>query len=494
MRAMTPRVRLLAAALPICVLALLPARAEDPPADSLWFPFSRVMSDLSRNEEFMHALVERIGTDPRAGGILGPEHVRRFREIILGKHFEALDSFPTMTVREMGQAVHLAAKAMPPEQPETAAATLPAPAAAREALGIPSGGPPPADDAYLKHLGFNLAVGDRVDATLASRFGDASRLAEVMNRLARNVPGEAPAYTVTLATGEAGAAERLLALLTANGHTVEIRDARYFANFGDLIYEGRDVLTPFWLDTEIIVPDENRTLRVPASHSQHELIVRGPTVNADLAFFFGIDGLAELRPIVTKDQAWTYGHVARTYTGPNALEVMRFIAAIIRTYDRIKQRHPDMPFGGYYALGVCNDVNAMIEMHMQGETTLFPLTHDPALFAGHGEVDHIVHRLPVDGRDASGPDVRRVLGSLPVDDPAALAMPQLRRDLALVSAAAAAGTVAYAPSSPWRFWAHLATLAAFTVAWMRPFAVAGTLILIVAMVWLWRRRSGRRAP
>ena len=43
---------------------------------------------------------------------------------------------------------------------------------------------------------------------------------------------------------------------------------------------------------------------------------------------------------------------------------------------------PYLPFGGYYALGVCNDVNAMIELHMQGETSLFPLTHDPELFLG----------------------------------------------------------------------------------------------------------------
>ncbi len=48
----------------------------------------------------------------------------------------------------------------------------------------------------------------------------------------------------------------------------------------------------------------------------------------------------------------------------------------------IPRNSPDLPFGGYYALGVCNDVNAMIELHMQGETSLFPLTHDSDLFAG----------------------------------------------------------------------------------------------------------------
>lgn len=459
-----------------------------------WWQFSRVMDELSHNEEFIQALVERIGTDPRAGGILGPEHVKRFREIVLGKQFQALDSFPTMTVREMGQAVALAATTMSPPKQEAAPANLPPERAPAEPLGIPSNAPPPADDAYLKVLGFNLAVGDRIDAARAPQFGDGTRLAEVLNRLARNVPGEAPAYTVTVGESSARTPEQLLNVLATQGHSVEIRDARYFANFGDLIYQGRDVLTPFWLDTEIVVPDQNRTLRVPASHSQHELGVRGPVVNTDLAFFFGIDGLAELRPIVTKDQAWTYGHVARTYTGPDALEVTRFIGAIIRTYDRVKRDHPNLPFGGYYALGVCNDVNAMIEMHMQGETTLFPLTHDPMLFSGHTEVDNIVQRLPVDGRDAAAkPDVRRVLGSLPVGSLAALGLPHLRHDLEVVQAAFDRGSITYAQSSPWRLWARLAALAAFGLVWLKPFAIAGALIVLIAIFFIWRRIAQRRA-
>jgi hypothetical protein len=465
------------------------ARAEEQP----WFSVSYVMDQLSHNEEFIHALVDRIGRDPRAGGILGPEHIKRFREIVLGKQFEALDTFPTMTVREMGQAVDLAARAMGPAEQAGAAAAVPAaPAAAEEALGIPSPEAPPTGDLYLRHVGFELDIGDRIDETLAPRFGDASRLAAVLNRLARNVPGEPPTYRVRLGETVASSCEQLLTALVSQGHTVEIRDARYFANFGDLIYQGRDVLTPFWLDTEILIPGQERTLRVPASHSQHELRVHGPLVNADLAFFFGIDGLAELRPIVTRDQAWTYGRVARSYRGPDAGEVMRFIAAIIRTYDRVKGEHPTLPFGGYYALGVCNDVNAMIEMHMQGETTLFPLTHDPALFTGHGEVDNVVHRLPVDGRDDSTPDARRILGSLPVDDLESLALPGLRSDLAAVRTAFDQGAVAYAQSSRLRFWARLATFGAIGVLWMKPLLAAGGVLLALLLLWLGWRLTRRR--
>ena len=115
--------------------------------------------------------------------------------------------------------------------------------------------------------------------------------------------------------------------LTKAGHDLEVRDSRYFANFGDLIYHGRDVLTPFWIDTGIPVPGTDRPLLVPVSHSQHEFVVRGPVVNADLSFYFGIDGEAVFRPSVTRDQAWVMGKVAHRYRGAEALEVMRLAGA-----------------------------------------------------------------------------------------------------------------------------------------------------------------------
>jgi len=43
-------------------------------------------------------------------------------------------------------------------------------------------------------------------------------------------------------------------------------------------------------------------------------------------------------------------------------------------------RRPAIPFGGYYALGVCQDAVAAIEKKMTGGATLFPNTADAALF------------------------------------------------------------------------------------------------------------------
>ena len=129
-----------------------PLLADEPP----WLPVSKVISELSQNPDFVEALYKRLGHDPKAGGILGPDEIKRLRELILGKNFEALDSFPGMTIPGMGRAVRLAAAAMdqsgnkappPPEvaQQATGAATgIPV----EEELGIPAAGDPPAPDAY----------------------------------------------------------------------------------------------------------------------------------------------------------------------------------------------------------------------------------------------------------------------------------------------------------------------------------------------------------
>ncbi|WP_448191574.1 hypothetical protein [Azospirillum sp. sgz301742] len=429
-----------AALLPVVVLAGLllcsrPVRADDPPG----LPLSQVVTELSQNPDFVAAVYTRMGRNPKAGGILGPDEIRRLRELILGKDFEALDRFPGLTIRGMGRSVRLAAATLsqsgdsPPPQPREAKVPV------DDELGIPAAGTAPAADAYLRPAGFGLEIGDRIDPALAKHYADGVRLAEVLNRLSLNAADGERRYRIVLGGRSLDTPSALLEALAVNGHDVEVRDSRYFANFGDLIYHGRDVLTPFWIDTGLPVPGTDRPLLVPVSHSQHEFIVRGPLVNADLSFYFGIDGEAVFRPSVTRDQAWVMGKVAHRYRGQEALEVTRLAGSIVRAYEAIKRRHPDLPFGGYYALGVCNDVNAMIELRMQGETTLFPLTLDPEYFTENGEVDRLAHRLPLDSRWAAKPDFRRILGSIPSTDLAMLPFPSLQQDLETVRAAWEAG-------------------------------------------------------
>ncbi|WP_162801375.1 hypothetical protein [Azospirillum brasilense] len=422
------------------LLCSVPLRADEAP----WLPVSQVMSELARNPDFVEALYRRLGRDPKAGGILGPDEIKRLREMILGKDFEGLDRFPGLTVQGMGRSVRLAGAMLDqsgddgfPPQPAMVEAAVEA--AVDEGLGIPAVGTPPAPDAYLRPLGFGLEAGDRVDPALAERYADGRRLAELLNRLSLNAAGGGGRHRVVLDGRTLDTPRALMETLALGGHDVEVRDSRYFANFGDLIYHGRDVLTPFWIDTRLPVPGTDRNLLVPVSHSQHELVVRGPVVNADLSFYFGIDGQAVFRPSVTRDQAWVMGRVAHRYRGEEAMEVIRLAGVIVRAYDAIKRRHPELPFGGYYALGVCNDVNAMIELRMRGETTLFPLTLDPQFFTDEGEVGRLAESLPLDSRWRAVADPRRILGSLPVEDLAALPLPSLREDLEKVRAALESG-------------------------------------------------------
>lgn len=460
---------------PVVVAAMLlgaPAPAQDAGSPS-WIPLSAVMSELSQDPAFVDTVLRRLGQNPDDGGVIGPTQIRRLRELILGKHWEAVDRFPGLTVTGLGRAVRLAAAAH--QHLRGADAPTDAPLDSNdqplahditEPLAIPAPGPPLPADAYLRGLGFGLEIGDRVDPARAADHADDTRLADVLNRLAMNPdagqPG--PRYRVQIGSGVADTPKAAIALLAGQGHAIEVADARYFANFGDLIYQGRDVLTPFWLDTEIPVPGTGRSLLVPVGHAQHELRIGGPLLDSRLSFYFGIDGRVAFRPIDTLDQSWVLGRIAHVYRGDAALDVVALAGAIMRSYAHIKRTHPDLAFGGYYALGVCNDVNAMIELRMQGATTLFPITLDTRYFQGNSEVDRLARQLPID-RAGAQPDPRRIFGSLPVDDPALIPLPGLRQDLQLVKSAWSEGKLALGSSWDSRTWgAAAAILAALHIA------------------------------
>jgi len=450
------RLLLAATALVACAGASLADAPPAPPAPG-YLLASTVMQELSQDPAFVDGLLEKLGHDPRAGGILGPENLRRLRALILGKDWEGLDRFPGITVAGMGRAVSLAALAL--GKPEPKPPPPPLAADVEEPLGLPTGAPALASDTYLRRVRPDLEVGDRVDPVRGAHHADSARLADLLNRLALNPPPDAPGARFRVRVGDARAESprELLALLVRQGASLEVRDARYFANFGDLIYQGREVLTPFWLDTEIRVPGRDWTLLVPAGHSQHELVLRGPRLKADLAFYFGIDGEAVLRANDTLDQAWTLGYAPHVYRGDAALEVVRLLGEIIRRYAAIHRAHPELPFGGYFALGVCNDVNAMLELHMQGATTLYPLTHDKALFQGDDEVSRLVARLPVDGRGARV-GAARVRGSLPAASIDAIPVARLRDDLERVGGAWRLGELRYVRSFGFGSWALVAAL------------------------------------
>jgi hypothetical protein len=304
------------------------------------------------------------------------------------------------------------------------------------------------------------------------------RLAQVLNRLSLNpLDGAAPA-SATLGGNEAHTPEDLLRALLATGHQVAVDDARYFANFGHLHYEGLDVMMPFWVNSQAWIPGTRRQLLVPVSHSELEWFIRGPRINADIAFYFGIDGKAEFRTMDQLDQTWVMGRHAHEYRGADAVEVTRLAGLLVLAYAHAHQDHSLLPFGGYYALGVCQDGVAAIEKKMTGSTTLFPNTADMALFEDprDAEVNALLAAIPKD-RSGEPPQIGRIFGSLPTTDLAAITIPGLAPDLEAVQAAVRNE----APSRESRLQAR----------WLSLVRIAA-MCLIVALVLRRRHRSERQ--
>jgi hypothetical protein len=128
---------------------------------------------------------------------------------------------------------------------------------------------------------------------------------------------------------------------------------------------------------------------------------------------------------------------AHTYTGAQAIEITRLAGLLTVAYMHQHQRRPNLPFGGYYKLGVCQDGIAAIEHRMTGKTTLFPNTADTSLFddARDTEANALLTAIPKD-RGSATPDPSRVFGSLPTSPGAdngfdAVAVPGLAADLQL---------------------------------------------------------------
>jgi hypothetical protein len=250
--------------------------------------------------------------------------------------------------------------------------------------------------------------------------------------------------------------------LQATGHTVTVNDTRYFANFTHLHFNGQDVMAPFWVNTQLTIPNSHgRKLLIPVSHAELEWHIHGPLVNADISYYFGIDGKAEWRTMDTLDQPWVLKRNAHAYTGEEAIEATRLAGLLTVAYLHAHAAHPRLPFGGYYALGVCQDGVSAVELALTGRVTLFPNTVDATLFSDprDAEVNRLLLMLPKD-RDGLAPSPARVFGSLPVSpgpnaDFSAITIPGLAPDLAATyadwSANGRSDTLARAHT--WRFYA-----------------------------------------
>ena len=411
---------------------------------------SQMMRELSAQPGFTDALLKQIdGGGKKGPALMTPRLVDELRKRILGSDWEGLDRFPGWTMREINPTVrtlgHFAGKN---EKLEATSAVHPgAPPTDAEAkqyldlgpysldraetasLDQPSTLPPFTTDGLVTPLGDGVIRGDGPN-NLAPEHSDSQRLADVLNRLAANKLDGAQSFTVSISPSigqnrlarpgdllsvPSASPEQLIGYLQTTGHTVTVDDARYFANFGHFHYKGQDVMMPFFVNSEIVVPHSGgRPLLVPAAHAELEWHIHGPQINADISYYFGIDGKSEWRTMDTLDQPWVLKRNAHEYTGAQAVEVTRLASLLTVAYMHLHARYPKLPFGGYYALGVCQDGVSAIEQKMTGHVTLFPNTADASLFNDprDAEANALITAIPKD-REGKRPEPERIFGSLP---------------------------------------------------------------------------------
>ena len=435
---------------------------------------SAMMRELSAKPGFTEALLSELDKGGRNGpALLTPKLVHRMRELILGKDWHGLDRFPGWTMREINPTVRVVGHFIGKDEvaegladpgsnsgPGAHASDAKHPQDSREIGGFidlgtlaidlaqtvdlngPSTLPPYSSEGIVSDLGYDVVRGDGPDPSIAPMHAESARLAELMNRLSLNSFDGAAPVTASIGTLEAHTPEALFDALLATGHTVTVADARYFANFGHFHFRGQDVMMPFWVNTQILVPGTRRPLLVPVSHAEYEWFIRGPEINADLAFYFGIDGKAEFRTMDELNQPWILDRHAHEYHGADAREVTRLTGRMVLAYMHQHIARPSLPFGGYYALGVCQDPVAAIEKKLTGKATLFPNTADARLFDDprDEEINKLIAAIPKD-RAGAAPQAERIFGSLPTDDLSAISIPGLREDLIAVHEAWQRGTL-----------------------------------------------------
>ena len=448
---------------------------EEPmPANTIML--SQMMRELSATPGFTDALLAELDKDGKKGpALLTPALMKRLRELILGKDWQGLDRFPGWTMQEINPTVRIVShvvakkevdkKVVTKEDKTPAASTPEAPITTAEAapfidlgsytleqphtisLDRPSTLPGFSTEGIVSAMGEGVVRGDDANPALAPLHAESQRLADLLNRLSLNALGGAATATAELDGRQAITPAALIQSLMDSGHTVTVWDARYFANFGHFHYKGQDVMMPFWVSSQIAIPDTRRTLLVPVSHAEYEWQIRGPKINASVSWYFGIDGKAEFRTMDTLDQPWVLGRHAHEYRNADAVEVTRLAGLMTVAYMHEHRSHPSLPFGGYYALGVCQDGIAAIEKKMTGHATLFPNTAEAIYFDDprDAEINALIKAIPKD-RAGKLPEPERIFGSLPTADLNAITIPGLTADLVAVQTAWRDGSLERTPS------------------------------------------------
>ncbi|HEY0162503.1 MAG TPA: hypothetical protein VGB69_07500, partial [Edaphobacter sp.] len=295
---------------------------------------SGMMRELSDTPGFTEALLGQLNGNKQGPALMSPELIDHLRKMILGKDWSGLDRFPGWTLKSINPTVKVAGRFFAKKADGTADTSAGSNEHAPLELGSittdrlrafldlgaytlekaeaidlnqPSTLPEFTTEGIVSELGAGMTRGDGANAELAPLHPESQRVADVLNRLSLNDLSDIAKVSAALNGQVASTPEELIGALQKTGHTVEVYDARYFANFGHFHYKGQEVMMPFWIDSQIRIPGEKRSLLVPVSHAEYEWKIRGPKINADVSWYFGIDGKSEFRTMDTLDQAWVLG-------------------------------------------------------------------------------------------------------------------------------------------------------------------------------------------
>ncbi|RSL16651.1 hypothetical protein EDE15_2172 [Edaphobacter aggregans] len=463
--------------------------------------FSQMMRELSATPGFTDAMLAHLNEAQKNGpALMTPRLVSRLKRMMIGRDWQGMNRFPGWTMRALNPTANIAnrlvngrsngpdgaveepagdKKSLEEAKKWVDVETYPLDKEVTISLDEPSTLPPFSTEDVMTNVGAGVTVRDGADPVRAPMHPESQRLVNVLNRVSLNgVEGSAVA-TATIGGKNATTPEALIQALMDTGHTVVVHDGRYFANFGHFHFHGQEVIMPFWLNMQMLVPGTVRPLLVPASHAEYEWQVRGPKINADVSWFFGVDGKAEFRTMDSLSQAWVLGRNAHEYRGADAVEVTRLIGRMSVAYAHQHIRRPELPFGGYYPLGVCQDAVAAIEKKMTGKVTLFPITADMSLFDDprDEEVNALMRATPND-REGGMPEPERVFGSLPTTDFNAVTIPGLAADLVATHNAWENGSLIRTPNWVGKLAAQLISGTVLTM-----------LVVIIALVVRKRRKK-----
>ncbi len=405
------------AGLPAAPAASLPGRVQAPEPARLSaskdMGLAELAAQLSNEPGTIDKLVETIaGKSGYLAAWATPERKAALAKALKEADKETLDHFPTLTPKEL----FATAAAYASKQPQIKEAPIP-PTQTLLLSGFPKA---PRPDEFLKPVGYGLLYGDESQPAGAAAYGDSIALAQALDRLANNAP-EAPVFTLLYAGKSFNTVSAFLGALRAEGVSIEVQDRRYFANFGDLRYEKngvrREVRTPLYVDTGLSLSG-GRHLILPATHSELDIYLRGK-VNADLSFFFGLDGLSTFRTNPTTNMSWVGGRTVETYSGARAVELLDRAGWFHRA---MKAKAANLPQGGYGPLGDCNDVNAFVTGR-----PAYPMTRNPSLFRGGNGLDAVSNSLPYDLLALPKPAV--IFDSLPFGSISDIPFPEVRQGL-----------------------------------------------------------------